>query len=240
MSPSGQKNLAKISRYEMMARHERTRGETVALPFFPDSSEHEFFRLLEKARQGDDDALGRVINRYRPYLLKIAFEEGDTNLQAKAGDSDIVQNTCLQAVRVFQEFQGKTSSEMRAWLRQILLHQVGDFRDQYRTNKRDIAAEVPLQTLDAQDSRNDKLKDDADSPSEQVMLQEESDWLERALEALPEPERTIIKLRQKDGRPFSEVARAVGMSEEATQKRWARAIQSLQEKVNRLYGRAAD
>ncbi len=212
----------------------------MTLPFFPESSDHEFFALLAKARAGDADALGQVINRYRPYLLKIAYEEGDTNLQAKAGDSDLVQNTCLQAIRVFQEFQGRTSSEMRAWLRQILVHQVNDFRDQYQTNKRDIAAEVPLQTVEAQDSRNEKLKDAAASPSEQVMLQEESDWLERALDDLPEIERTIIKLRQQDGRPFSEIARTVGMSEEATQKRWARAIHSLREKVDRLHGRAAD
>src|SRR6266498_925191 len=110
------------------------------------------------------------MQKYRPYLLKIAFEEGDTSLQSKAGDSDLVQNTCMQAIRLFRDFQGQTSNEMRAWLRQILVHQLADFRDQYHGGKRNVDAEIPLQTIDNQDSRNDKLKDDATSPSEHAVL----------------------------------------------------------------------
>ena len=213
---------------------------TVKPPPFPDSSEHEFFRLLNQARHGNTDALGRLIEKYRPYLLKIAFEEGDTNLQSKAGDSDLVQNTCVQAVRFFREFKGKTASEMRAWLRQILLHQLNDFHDQYHTGKRDIGAEIPLQTVNNHDSRNDKLHDGANSPSEHVVLREEFEWLEQALRELPELDRTIIEMRQKDGRPFSEIASAVQMTEDAAQKRWVRAIHNLQEKVRRLDERSAE
>ncbi len=207
-------------------------------PIVPDPSEHEFFQLLEKARRGDVDALGVLINRYRRYLLKIAFEEGDTNLQSKAGDSDLVQNTCLQAIRVFPDFNGKTSAELRAWLKQILLHQVHDHRDRYHTGKRDVGAEIPLQAIDTPDSRNDLLKDDASSPSGHLVQQEESDWLDRALRELPDLDRTIIEMRQKDGRPFVEIARSVQMSEEAVQKRWVRALKTLQEKVQRLYGQS--
>jgi RNA polymerase sigma-70 factor (ECF subfamily) len=210
-----------------------SRGNTVKSPLPSDSADHEFFHLLENARQGDADALGRLIENYRPYLLKIAFEEGDSNLNAKAGDSDLVQDTCLAAVRDFGHFKGKTTHEMRAWLRQILLHQVKDFRNQFRTNKRDINAEVPLQKLDVQDSRNDYLKDYADSPSKCIMLREDYDWLEKALAELPQLDRKIIELRQKDGRPFAEIASDVQMTEEAVQKRWVRAIQALQAKVGR-------
>jgi RNA polymerase sigma-70 factor (ECF subfamily) len=211
----------------------------VTPPLPSDPSDQEFFQLLETARRGDRDALGRLIDKYRTYLLKIAFEEGDSDLQAKAGDSDIVQNTCLHAVRLFQEFRGDSAREMRAWLRQILLHQLNDHQDQFRAGKRDVAAEVPLQTLDTQDSRNDMLRDDAASPSERVVLREEHDWLESALRELAEIDRKIIEMRQKDGRPFGEIARAVGMTEDAVQKRWVRAIQSLQEKVSRLYGQSS-
>ena len=202
-----------------------------------DAEENEFFQLLEKARQGDAAALGTLIERYRPYLLKIAFDEGDTNLQAKAGDSDVVQNTCLNALRGFRDFKGQTSLEMRAWLRQILLHQLNDLQDQFHAGKRNVAAEVPLQSFETPDSRNEALKDDASSPSAQIVRREENDWLEGALRELPELDRTIIEMRQKEGRPFAEIARAVQMSEDAVQKRWVRALKALQEKLERLDGR---
>lgn len=207
--------------------------------FTSDSSEHEFYRLLEQARSGDARALGLLIDRYRRYLLKIAFEEGDTDLQAKAGDSDLVQNTCLQAIRGFPGFHGHTSDDLRAWLRQILLNQLGDFKDQFHTRKRDIGEEVSLQALAGESGHLDgALPDDASSPSAQIVRREEADWLDRALLELSELDRRIIEMRQKDGRPFAEIGQILGMSEDAAQKRWVRALHSLQEKVHRLYGNA--
>jgi hypothetical protein len=52
-------------------------------PIVPEPSEDEFFQLLEKERRGDAGALGVLINRYRKYLLKIAFEEGDNYIQIR-------------------------------------------------------------------------------------------------------------------------------------------------------------
>lgn len=207
--------------------------------FTSDSSEHEFYRLLEQARAGDARALGLLIDRYRKYLMKIAFEEGDTDLQAKAGDSDLVQNTCLQAIRGFPAFEGQTSDELRAWLRKILLNQLDDFKDQFHTRKRTIGGEVSLQSLAPDGGPIDGvLPDDASSPSAQIVHREEADWLNRALLELSEIDRRIIEMRQKDGRPFAEIGQILGMSEDAAQKRWVRALRLLQEKVQRLYGDA--
>jgi RNA polymerase sigma-70 factor (ECF subfamily) len=203
----------------------------------PSSSDQEFVELLAKARRGDADAIGELINRYRPYLLKIASDEADADLRAKDGDSDVVQDACTQAFKVFGKFAGRTGEEMRAWLRCILLRQLGDVRDRYRSHKRDIRAEVPLQDMVNQDSGNGQLAASISTPSEQVVHQEERDLVETALAALDPEDREIIKLRQKDGQPFADIARKLRISEDAAEKRWWRAIQNLREKVRRLYGR---
>ena len=200
----------------------------------PSSSEQEFLELLSQARRGDQDALGQLIQRYRPYLMKIAHDEADASLQGKEGDSDIVQDACTKAYQIFLQFQGCTSSEMRAWLRKILLRRVGDLRDQYFAVKRDVRAEISLQDLATQDSCNDRLEATLSSPSEQVVRQEEREILETALKHLSELDRTIIEMRQKDGRSFADIARQLHLTEDAAQKRWVRAIQTLQEKVRRL------
>lgn len=198
-------------------------------------SDHEFFELLRQARKGDATALGRLIDCSRPYLLKIAHDEGDSGLQAKVGESDLVQDACVDAVRSFRQFRGRTSKEMLGWLRQILMYRLSGVRDQYDAEKRAVDAETPLQT-DANDSRNDKLRAPTSSPSEQVVHKEEHEVVERALKALSEPERTIIEMRQKDGHAFPEIARLLHLTEEAARKRWVRAIQTLQDEVQRLYG----
>lgn len=196
------------------------------------SSDHEFFELLEQARAGNPDALGLLIDRCRPYLLKIAYDEGDSALQSKEGDSDLVQYTCLDAVASFQQFRGRTSQEMLGWLKQILLSRLGDVRDHYGAQKRDIAAEIPL-PFGLEEAAP------ASSPSEHAVQQEEREEFERALRALPESDRTIIEMRQKHGHAFGEIARLLHLTEPAARKRWARAIQALQDEVNRRYGRPA-
>ena len=53
-------------------------------------------------------------------LLRIARREVPNALRGKASASDLVQQTFLEAVRDFAQFQGSTVAELRAWLRRIL------------------------------------------------------------------------------------------------------------------------
>jgi RNA polymerase sigma-70 factor (ECF subfamily) len=201
----------------------------------PDGSQPPFDRLLELARQGSADALGELIDLCRPYLLQVAYDEGDSNLQGKIGDSDVVQYTCLDAVRAFQQFRGGTPQEMRGWMTQILRRRLDRLRNHYDAEKRGTGAEIPLQP-DSHDSRHDHLLANVACPGEQAERQEEREVMECALNALPEPERAIIEMRQKLGQPFAEIARILHTTEEAARKRWVRAIQSLQQEVQRRYG----
>lgn len=203
----------------------------------PGSSDQEFLDLLQRARDGDQDALGRLINSYRHYLLRIAYDEGDTDLQAKDGDSDYVQDACLRAICAFQHFKGASAEQLRGWLRTILINQLHEARRQATTKKRDIHAEVPLRRFD-DDSRNDRLPVTRCSAAEQVLRQEELAILEMALRGLPERDRVIFEMRQKDGHAFAEIARQLNLSEVAVQKRWVRTLSTLKEKVTRLDGRS--
>jgi len=197
-------------------------------------SDEEFFAFLKKARQGDQDAVALLIERYRPYLLKIANGETDERYRAKEGDSDLVQETCWKASRVFAQFKGESPEQLRGWLRKILRRRIGDQRDYFRADKRDIGAEVPLQHADSCDIQNDHLAADSCSPSEYLVRKEELNIVEQAMLELRERDRDIIELRQKDGYDFAEIAKRLSLTEEAAQKRWVRALKSLKEIVERL------
>ncbi|MGH7140903.1 MAG: hypothetical protein ACREHD_34670, partial [Pirellulales bacterium] len=55
--------------------------------------------LLTRARLGDGNALGALLEFYRSYLALLARLSIDRRLQGKADASDLVQETFLQAGR---------------------------------------------------------------------------------------------------------------------------------------------
>ena len=76
--------------------------------------------LLHGVRQGQNDDLGELLDRYRNYLYVVAQTQIDLHLSVRASPSDVVQETFLRAARQFQGFHGGTEQELLAWLRRIL------------------------------------------------------------------------------------------------------------------------
>src|SRR5438552_14819996 len=76
--------------------------------------------LLGRARTGDRPALGRLLERYRAYLVVLARVQIGRRLQGKVDAADVVQDAFLGAYRDFPQFRGTTEPEFAGWLRQIL------------------------------------------------------------------------------------------------------------------------
>ena len=60
-------------------------------------------RRLAEARAGSQEALGKLLESFRAYLLLIAQCELDAELRAKGGASDLVQQTFLEGQRDFAQ-----------------------------------------------------------------------------------------------------------------------------------------
>jgi DNA-directed RNA polymerase specialized sigma24 family protein len=82
--------------------------------------------LIERARSGRGDAIGRIFEAARGNLLDLADRELPSDLRAKIGPSDIVQETAVDMQRDFGQFTGTTPEECFAWLREVLQHNVVD------------------------------------------------------------------------------------------------------------------
>lgn len=177
---------------------------------------------LQTARTGSSEALGQALEACRLYLLRIAEQEFDPALRAKGGASDLVQETFLDAQRLFKRFHGNSEAELLAWLRQLLLHNLSDFNRCYLgTGKRDLARESPVPGAD--------LPDDSDSPSAQACQAEQSEALRQAMERLPEDYRTVLALRYQKDLSFEEIGQRLNRSANAARKLWLRAVERLQQ-----------
>jgi RNA polymerase sigma-70 factor, ECF subfamily len=189
-------------------------------------------RWLADARAGSREALGRALDACRRYLLRIADEEIAPDLQGKGGASDLVQQTFLEAQQAFAQFHGGSEEELRAWLRQLLRHNVTDFTRRYRgTAKRAAGLEVTLEPETPSGQPRPGVAADTPSPSARAAANEQEAALGRALERLPEDYRRVIALRHQEGRSFDEIGRLLGRTPAAARKLWSRAVERLQQEL---------
>lgn len=192
----------------------------------------EFAGWLAQARSGSLEALGRVLEACRGYLLTVAEQDLDANLRAKGGASDLVQQTYLEAQQDFRRFRGNTEDEVLAWLRQLLRNNLIDFTRQYRTAaKRAVGREVSLAGDDTPTRPTAQVRANTPSPSGHAIAHEEDEALRRAMGRLPEDYRAILHLRYEDGLGFDEIATRMGRSAPAVRKLWARAVGRLRQEL---------
>lgn len=187
-------------------------------------------RLLRCAREGDGERLGRLLDRYRAYLVLLARLQIGPSLRSKIDDSDIVQETFLQAHRAFAQFQGETESELVSWLRRVLASRVAkQVRRFHGTGRRDVKLEREIEaSLDRSSMALDRgLVAPNSSPSSRAARREQGVLLADALERLPEDYREAIVLRNLQGLSFPEVAARMGRSVGSVEKLWMRGLARL-------------
>ncbi len=191
-------------------------------------------QLLRRARSGDGDALGRLLEGCRNYLALAARLQISRRLQGKVEAADVVQETLLKAHQNFAQFRGHTEAELAAWLRAILSASVANLaRHYFGTLGRDARRELPLaDDLDGSSrARDGGLLAKTSSPSQRAASREEAVLLADALRRLPEDYAEVIVLRHLEGLPFAEVARRMGRSVDSVEKLWIRALARLRRQL---------
>ncbi|MCH7686064.1 MAG: sigma-70 family RNA polymerase sigma factor [Planctomycetes bacterium] len=187
--------------------------------------------LLAQARQGQNDALGRLLELYRNYVKLLADLQINRRLQGKVSASDIVQETFLQAKRGFTQFRGTSEGELVVWLRQILASQLAMLFRHYSTQKRDLHLEHQLdeELNHSSQALGFSLVSKQTSPSQNAIRREQSVLLADALARISADYREVIVLRHLEGMSFPDVAQRMGRSLAAVKNLWTRAISKLRD-----------
>ena len=188
---------------------------------------------LKQAQEGSPEALGQLLEDCRKYLLKIASGDLSPELRAKAGASDVVQETLLEAQRDLAQFTGRGEDELLAWLRRILLNNLANIRRQYQqTSKRDVGREV---SLDADGSSEvavaQRIESRERTPGSAVIFNEKCERVAEVISGLPDHMRQVLEMRHRDNKSFAEIGAALGRSAGAARKLWVRAVDRLQQEL---------
>jgi RNA polymerase sigma-70 factor, ECF subfamily len=167
-------------------------------------------KRLQQARDGDSDALGVLLDEFRPYLKLMAQRAMDGRLAGRIDSSDVVQQTYLSAVRKFDEFTGENADALAGWLQ--LIHErnlIDTARKHLEAEKRAVGREETL--IEVEPLADMELT----SPSQRLLRGERAVRLAAALAQLPDDQADAVRLRHLDGEPLEKIALKLGRSERA-------------------------
>jgi len=183
-------------------------------------------KLIQAAKRGDREAIGELLAAYRSYLGAITEGEIDGALGARLDSSDIVQQTCLSAIRRIGDFDGAEQGQFVAWLKQVHLRNIQDaIRHNKGAGKRAMSKEQQLR-----DSSSTPLEPPDHlgvTPSQHAMRRETNEELRDALERLPEDQREVVRLRCFEGWEFQKISEHLGRSHDSVASLLKRGLRNL-------------
>lgn len=167
--------------------------------------------LLERVRAGDEDAFRDLVRRYHPGIVRVARY----HVQSDAAAEDVAQETWLAVLRGVHRFEGRSS--LKTWLFRIAANRArtAGIRDR-RQVPVDPGAEgptVPASRFDAGGAWSDPPTPFSDLVDAKLDLAGVAKAAHAAVRDLPDPQRTVVTLRDVEGLSTSEVATLLGLTE---------------------------
>jgi RNA polymerase sigma-70 factor, ECF subfamily len=189
--------------------------------------------LIGMARQ-DGEALGRLLERYRAFLLLTAKAEIGPRLAVRCDASDVVQQTMVEAFQGYKTFKGASEPEFSAWIKRIHRRNITDLIRK-RSSPECHPLEGPRHGNDAEASASFCWNEPAakqSTTSQRLIKGEKALRLAEILESLPDMQREAVRLRHIEGWPVDKIARALDRSLAATAGLIKRGLQALREKMS--------
>jgi RNA polymerase sigma-70 factor (ECF subfamily) len=167
--------------------------------------------LVKRARQGDIQAFGEIVDQYSMLMLRTALTiVGDCDVA-----QDVVQDTFIQAWHHLSDL--REAAALCPWLIRIVINQCISF-------KRRLARSTAFIRQTLSDHETDLIAQAADDHKGCV----ERNWdLARAIDSLPVKQKVVIALHYYNGMTLPEMAQTLQTSENTLKKRIQAALINL-------------
>lgn len=200
----------------------------------PDSGE-----LLQRLRNGDNEALAKLFLQHRERLSKMVKLRLDSHLASRVDPDDVLQEAYIDAAQRVKQYTEEHSGSFYIWLRMIVCQTMINVHRrhlgaQMRNAKRDVSIHRRKQT--ASTSLALQLLGDLTSPSNAVMRDEMAERLQQAVDEMDEIDREVLTLRHFEQLSNQEVAEVLQIKHKAASIRYIRAIKRLKDKLAEIPG----
>jgi RNA polymerase sigma-70 factor (ECF subfamily) len=181
--------------------------------------------LLERFKQGDEEAVNLLVERSIPPLKRWARGRLPPWARSIAETQDLVQHAVLRALPHLKKFEARHPGALQAYLRQAVDNHI---RDEIRK----VKGRPPATQL------SDEQPDEGPSPLERAIGRESLERYEAALQTLRPVDREAIIARIELQQSYEEIAIALGKpTADAARMAVVRALRNL---LRAMSGKSAD
>ncbi len=198
----------------------------------PENSEsepQEYVDLLQRARQGDREAINSLLETHRPRLVRMVRCRLDPRLYGRVDDSDVIQDAYIEAARRMDEYFESPRAPFFLWLRSLAGYKLLEtHRRHLGVKARTAAREISIYGGPLPEATTtrlaEKLLGRISTPSQLASRAEMKVHLQEALNQMEPLDREAIALRHFEHMSNAEAAMALNLSEAAASSRYLRAM----------------
>ena len=157
---------------------------------------------LERALNGDREALGHLFASHTPQLYRVALR-----ILGKPQDAEeALQDGFLSALRHLRDFECR--SRFSTWLSRIVINAA---LMRLRKNRREVLTPIDQKLEQDKVALADRIADPGPSPEEICVWNERLEIAEGILRSLPAAHRSVLRLRDVQGISTQEAAEILGV-----------------------------
>ncbi len=197
----------------------------------PEAAVFDETSLVAHARLGDPGAFTELAERYQRNIFRLA----QNITQNREDAEDVLQETFLKAYQHLPEFEGH--SKFYTWIVRIA---VNEALMKLRKRKWDKTVWLDEPVSVGEDSVAREIAVWEDNPEQRYSQEELRDILDKAVNGLAAPYRTVFALRDMEGLSTEETAQALELSVPAVKSRLLRARLQLRDKLTAFFKRKVE
>lgn len=191
---------------------------------FKDLSDHQ---LVEAAKSGEEDAFAEIVNRYRNQLTNYLYRFLNDYEEAV----DLAQESFVRVYFALERYH--TEFAFSTYLYRIATNlAISELR---KRKRRKLLSLTGLFQTDQENETEFQPPDERNLPDEDLLDDEQSRTISKAISTLPEKYRAPIVLRDVEGKSYEEIARILELGLGTTKSRISRARGLLKEKLKHYF-----
>ena len=184
-------------------------------------------QLIEAVRRGDEDAFAEIVNRYRSAITNYLFRFLNDYEEAV----DLAQETFVRVYFAVERYH--TDYAFSTYIYRIATNlAISELR---KRKRRKLVSLTGLFQFTNDEEKDFQPPDEKPLQDANLLEDERSRTIARAIEALPEKYRAPIVLRDIEGKSYDEVAQILGLGLGTTKSRINRARGLLKEKLKNYF-----
>ena len=182
-------------------------------------------RIIERVKNGDQDAFCELVEKYKQKAINIAFSFCGNHEDAK----DVSQEAFIRAFKTIKNF--RSESLFFTWFYRILINLCKDY---LRRKMKDKTIGVTVKINDGtqdEESIFETIASGGPGPKEQLLNKELGEELTEAMNSLPERQKRVFTLKNIHGLKINEIAEIVKCAEGTIKAHLFKATLNLQGKL---------